>query len=670
MVEESAVEETCRSPHHSEPSPRSFGYGAAVVFATMTLIIVLLLLFDKSPRQRLRTEPFCCPDVVNRIFSGANLSIDPCRSIFGHTCYAYVAGSWEDDYRAGRTGLFYDSETPSAETDPVDGIPITEAGRAVAAYYRACVLSAGNASLGTTSARALLNVTAPPDHRFPHASSSGRPDRRSVAPRHHRTPFPRRSNLSRSFIETIKADALKVVNEYLSSNVSLQGVNDFAADVEKGKIEAAELYVKSLTDLTPDVTAAEWGEILRKFHVRNLENSTAFLQVTKATFADTLKPDKRLSAVASALVSASANLALDVFIAANGTDARSKTCRLRARELRPLLILDRIGNSPTGSQNAAIRTAYDLSARAVLAKARGGMTQDDFNELQAAFKEMTLLLPSEVVPGELAVPTMTSEYAHAELVTRAYLHAAWLHQTFSLGISQDSLDGFQKNHVTVDGGRVIVPTSVYTIISLGQVSDPVVLMPTMGVYLADALWDYVFATSWSAESNATLKGYRDCIERNSRSLIEWPSELLWLNVETSLEASKGADWDVLVDTAGTWKVTRGQLFYMTFVHYLLCRSPHSRYPTFGIDVDVFMSAFADFYRSFRCNTTVSKITGGHLLAPPLNDIHFVSHEYENAGVCRIGIHTVHASPGFECEQNLLGVNAITMQNVSSRAATR
>ncbi|KAH8039226.1 hypothetical protein HPB51_005472 [Rhipicephalus microplus] len=222
---------------------------------------------------------------------------------------------------------------------------------------------------------------------------------------------------------------------------------------------------------------------------------------------------------------------------------------------------------------------------------------------------MTLLLPPEVVQGELAVPTMTSEYAHAELVTRAYLRRAWLHQTFSLGISRETLDRFQENHVIVEGGRVVVPTAVYSIISLGHVSDPVVLMPTMGVYLADALWDYVFVTSWSPETNVTLTGYRDCIERNSRSLIEWPSELLWLSVETSLEASKGADWDALVDTAGTWNVTRGQLFYMTFVHYLLCHSSHSRYPTFGIDVDVFMSAFADFYRSFRCNTTVSKITG-------------------------------------------------------------
>ncbi|KAH6931772.1 hypothetical protein HPB50_000370 [Hyalomma asiaticum] len=592
MVEESVAEEPSHSFHHPEPSPRSFGYGAAVVLGTMMAIIVLLLLFDEPPQQRIKTEPFCCPDVVNRVFSGANLSIDPCRSIFGHTCYAYVA-TREDDYR----------EPPSPNTDPIDGVPITEAGRAVAAYYRACLLSTGNASPGTASARALLNVTDPP------SIASLTPQRLvalivelsllyglpsvfefkiggSVASRPYFNVSVAASltasGHSQTFIETLKEDALKAVNEYLSTNVSLREVNDFAGMVEKSRAEAAELYLESLTGLTSDVTAAQWGDILRKFHVRDLDNSTVFLQATKGAFADALKPDNRSRTLVSALVSASARLALDVSIEANGTDSRTQSCRQRAAKLRPLLIVDRIGNSPARSQNAAVRTAYHLIAGAVLNKARSGMTKDDIIKLQVALKDMTLLLPSEVVPGDLAVPTMTV---------------------------RDALDGFWKNHVTIDGGWVTVPALVYTVISLGDVTDPVVLMPTLGVYLADALWDFVFSTSWSAESNATLKGYRDCIEKNSRSLIEWPSELLWLSLETSLEASKGADWDALVDTAGTWNATRGQLFYMTFVHYLLCRTPHSRYQTFGIDVDVFMSAFEDFYRSFRCNTTVSKITG-------------------------------------------------------------
>ncbi|KAH7959463.1 hypothetical protein HPB49_011321 [Dermacentor silvarum] len=620
MVEESAVEDPSHTFNTPQPSQRSFACGAVVVFGTMMAIIVLLLLFDESPQQRIKTEPFCCLDVVNRVFSGANLSIDPCRSIFGHTCYAYVA-TRDDDYR----------EPPRPNTDPVDGIPITEAGRAVIAYYRACVLSTGNSSPGAASASALLDVTDPPviasltpqalvalivdlslqyglpsifEFKIGGAMGSRPYFNVSVA-----SPNALASKHSPTFVKTLKADALKVVNEYFLSKISTQEMNEFLEDIEKSRAEVAERYLGSLTDLTPNVTAGQWREILNKLRVSDLANATVFLQVTKEKFADSLKPEKRLHALVSALVSASVQLALSAFIEASSTDARTQACRHRAKELIPLLILDRIGNSPTRSQNAAIRTAYHMIAGAVRNKARVGMTKDDSKKLQETLKEMTVLLPSEVVPGDLAIPTMTSEYAHAELVTRAYLLSAWRHQTFTLGISQDALGGFQENHVTIGGGKVTIPTLVYPLITLGQVTDPVVLMPTVGVYLADALWDFVFTSTWSPESNATLTAYRECIEKNSRSLIEWPSDLLWLSVESSLEASKGVDWDTLVDTAGTWNTTRGQLFYMTFVHYLLCRTPHSRYPTFGIDVDVFMSAFEDFYRSFRCNTTVSKITG-------------------------------------------------------------
>ncbi|KAH8039225.1 hypothetical protein HPB51_005471 [Rhipicephalus microplus] len=159
-----------------------------------------------------------------------------------------------------------------------------------------------------------------PNDRFPHASSYGHPDGRSVAPvrtacrirvRHRRKHVfqtvlqrlgsditKRRSPGIKPLTRLhrgIKDDALKVVNEYLSSNVSLQEVNDFAADVEKGKIEVAELYVNSMMDLTPDVTAAEWGEILRKFHVTNLENATAFPASDKNNVCGHLKAGQKVT---------------------------------------------------------------------------------------------------------------------------------------------------------------------------------------------------------------------------------------------------------------------------------------------------------------------------------------------------------------------------------------
>ncbi|KAK8765334.1 hypothetical protein V5799_032059 [Amblyomma americanum] len=587
-------------------------------------IIVLLSIYEKSPQHRVETAHFCCPDVLNHILSGANLSIDPCRSIFGRTCYAYVS----------TPDVYIEPSIPS--TDPVDGVPITEAGRAIAAYYRACVMSPNEAdvSLGKISAKALVNVIDPPGTstltahslvavlvnlslefglpsviEFGISGGMGSAPYLSVSvPSLHDDPATSRTQSS---LETLKVSALEAVNEALSSKISMQEVDALTRDVGKAKTDWAEKHpFEFLGNITLEITAVQWKELMAKYNPNDGAGvSEVSFQLTKENFADLLKPKNQQQTLVSALVVASVKLALVLDIDANNSEARAQTCRSRAKELRTLIILDRIGNLHSGYHDDAIRNAYDIIADAVLRKVLSGMEKEDFSKLKEALKGMRVLLPSEIVPALLAIPTMTSEYAHAELMARAYVIKAQRHQAFVLSISNDSLDDFQKNHVTIDGGRVTVPTQVYTIVMFGSVTEPLLMMPTVGVYLADALWQFIFTSNWSTASNASLGTYRGCIEKNSRSLIEWPSQLLWLSVQSSLEATKDAQWDVAVDTAGTWNTTRGQLFYITFVHYLLCHAPHSKYPTFGTDVDVFMSAFEDFYRSFKCNATVSKITG-------------------------------------------------------------
>ncbi|KAK8774180.1 hypothetical protein V5799_011287 [Amblyomma americanum] len=263
----------------------------------------------------------------------------------------------------------------------------------------------------------------------------------------------------------------------------------------------------------------------------------------------------------------------------------------------------------SASQDVAYRRAYNITAGAVLRKSFGTNKTEGFHKVEKALREMRILLPSDIVPRDLLIPSMTSGYAHAELAIRAYMLRSQRHQTFALRLPEDSAKSFLKNHVTITGNVLVVPASVYTLISLSNVTDPLVLMATVGVYLADSVWQFVFAGNWSEASSARLRAYQSCIESNTRSLIEWPSELLWLSVQTSFEASRDRDWDAWVDTSGAKNLTRGQIFYMTFVKYLLCEALHSRYPTYGMDVDVFMSAFKDFYRSFRCSMTVSKTTG-------------------------------------------------------------
>ncbi|KAH7937477.1 hypothetical protein HPB49_012652 [Dermacentor silvarum] len=610
----------------TNPEPGGIGgfiFTAAAAIVAMVAIILLLSMYEKPSTRRSTSAPFCCPDVLRQLLSAANLTVDPCRSIFGYTCYAYVAT--RSDAR----------EPVRLNTDPLDGFPKTEAGRAIAAYYRACVLSLNkrDSAVGKPSASALVAVAHPA--RSASVTSQGvlelimnlslkyglpsvvefsvgaGPDLTRFLTISASSLSASNENHSPDRLKTMKTNALETLNSVLYSEVSVSDVDAFLRDLEKFNVGTTNNYtLYSMGDVSPEISLAQWKDLLSSAGITDSASIFSIpKEALKGMFSLVLKPERRQTAVVSALVVASVKLTSIVFIEANSREAKAKVCRSRAKELLPLWILDGVQLSQSPAQDVAVRKAHAIVADAVTRKAKSGMAGDDFSKLKETLKDVRVILPSEVVPADLTIPVMTSEYALAELVTRAYMLRARQYQRFTLAIPEDLLRDFLKNHATIRHNISAVPAVVYNLLSFSNVTDPLLLSSTVGVYLADSLWRFVFESKWSNASNEALNGYRSCIENGSRSLIEWPSKLLWLSVQTSVEISKDADWDAKVDTGVHWSVTRSRLFYVAFVHYLMCRSPNSKYATFGEDVDVFMSAFEDFYRAFSCNVEVSRISG-------------------------------------------------------------
>ncbi|KAL3250896.1 hypothetical protein MRX96_055312 [Rhipicephalus microplus] len=556
-----------------------------------------------------------------QLLRGANLSLDPCQSIFGYTCYAYVT------IRSDRP------QPVRLNTDPLKGFPKTEAGRAIAAYYRACILSPGNLSVARESASALVSVSNPPRTRavlplgvleliMDLSLKYGLPSviEFSVGAGPDLTRFltilassltDLSENYSQVLLKTMKTDALETVNGALSSALTISDVDAFLNNLEKFKVKTTQNYtLRSLSDISSEISIAQWKDVMSSVGLS--ENASIFSipkEELKGMFALVLNSERRVTTLISALVVASVKLALTVMINASSTNGKAEICRSRAKDLVSLWVLDGIQLSQSPAQDAAIREAYAIVANAVTRKVKSGMTGEDFYKLEETLKDVRVILPSEVVPADLTIPLMTSRYAIAELLTRAYLLQARRYQTYTLALPEGIVRYFLKDHATLDDNVIVVPTVMYSLMPLSGVTDTLLLASTVGVYLADSLWQFVFSSNWSQVSSETLNDYRSCIENSSLSLIEWPSKLLWLSFQTATDISKDADWDVEVDTGGRWHLTRGRLFYMSFVHYLMCRGPNSVYPTFGEDVDVFMSAFEDFYRSFSCNMAASKING-------------------------------------------------------------
>ncbi|KAK8785088.1 hypothetical protein V5799_008546 [Amblyomma americanum] len=236
----------------------------AVLGGALTLLVagffsvhMRLVYKNETTLEGMRADTFAEPEdsfdigsfknFTQDLYRAANLTIDPCRSFFDHTCYAFVSAT---DDRQQRVDL---------NTDPVDGSPKTEAGRAIAAYYHACVLSPGDTTaVGRASAGAIVKAI----NLSKNASVTslglltllidlslqyGLPStiEFSIGAGANLTPYlkvsPRLVNateyLSPDVLDALKKDALGTVNEALPSNVSLTDMDQFLSEVTESTAE-------------------------------------------------------------------------------------------------------------------------------------------------------------------------------------------------------------------------------------------------------------------------------------------------------------------------------------------------------------------------------------------------------------------------------------------------
>ncbi|KAH9381323.1 hypothetical protein HPB48_011751 [Haemaphysalis longicornis] len=512
----------------SKGVPSTFNYvGVSLcVFGAVILGTMLLFRHEESQVRLVKPRTFCCPDILRRLFATVNRSIDPCRSIFTHTC-----------------ALVAEQHSESLNTDPVEGFPITEAGRAVAAYYRACVTfnRTGKMTLGKASATALLKASRPPRADSLNSFTLlaliidmslkfGLPsvvefaldvdnDSTKYLNISLSAPDMFSGSSSAGLPVTFKADALAAINEALSLKISIQEFTEFFDNLTKQNMEIIDKYsADTFGNITPEVTATHWRELLSEANVP----SDAIIvsipkQVLQKKIGDILKRENLKWALVSVLLGSSLKLASAMVLEGNASVPRLLACQRRAKDLSPFLILDKIEYTSTRSHDESILAAYDIIASAVLRKATLGMQDGDVYKLKSLLTKMRVLLPSHIVPSGLSIPTMTKDYAHASLVTHAYMSRVRRHLMLNLSIPEDSLRDFKRKRVTITGNSITVPTSVYNAIPTTNVTEPLVLMPTVGVYLADALWNFVFTNEWTEATKAALQSYRKCLEKTSQA---------------------------------------------------------------------------------------------------------------------------------------------------------
>ncbi|KAK8774450.1 hypothetical protein V5799_011021 [Amblyomma americanum] len=595
----------------------------------MLIIVLLVFLFGKmSPIDGWAdrgSSDFCCPHVLEKVYGDVNFRRDPCESVLEYAC-ARRSRSAINERRFG------DSPNSAPASDSVSGKPTTNAaGRAIAAYYKACVASfSANESLGRLSARAVLDIaTAAPfmpavrllglvfelslRYGLPSLLDIQLKSSESALATYLIISFPSVAKIplikTSVAFQTVKVDALRTANEAMLSNLSLEDVDGFFVDSERAHAYEEEVNtVEALMNIATGITAAQWKDTIEKFTPLTRVSNTAGvpLRVLKRRIAEWIKPGKsQPSSVAMTVVGAAIHLASRLTPGVDKSEHKPDTfCDAATKELRPLWVLNAVGASSPQPLNNAIRAVYWELLRRVLRTVGFSMTKRDRDQLAEKLVKMHMLFPSDVVPAGVPIPVLSQDFAHAYMAARAYMFEARRHRTCTLGVSRDFIGELDGVIVCTTSETLTIPSHIYASLVAINTTEEVLLMPTIGVRLADVIWKAVLSGNWSRKTLTRLRVYEDCVASKIKATASMDAQLEtshWLSLDTSVRASReDDDWHSLVD--GSRNVTLSQLFYAMYVQHHFC----SGVPIGGsrnfveTALSALIGAYPDFASSFRC----------------------------------------------------------------------
>ncbi|KAH6927971.1 hypothetical protein HPB50_010066 [Hyalomma asiaticum] len=569
---------------------RSSAFFATVVLGGTVSIIILLCLFE-PPIRPITTPTFCCPHVLEEILLSTNLSVDPCHNAYEHTC----------SRRATSGTRYLESQASILSSDPVRGFPATRAGRAIAAYYRACLGTwMTNASVGQISAEAVLKYTKITSPMAPesllqlilelplkYSLPSVIDARVKTVPGEESSTilvlrFPATSRLSSVFdsqeLAEVKTDIVDTINDVLTSAVGVPDFDKFIQDHSGSQSREETSTVLSLLSLTTRVTTKEWVEVLSRLvnYDTLVGISGVPIRILNTTLDKFLDPAGQPQTTAVALISSSMHLASRIRTRARYSQERNSFCELHAQELRPLWIQDKIGHLSTPAQDIGIRSTYLTLVGVVLRKVGNMMTVEELEKLASTLNNVRLLLPSEVARQDDVMPSFDFTFAQAYLEGREYMFRTSVYRTRTLGIGVDFIADVEKQTTTSRGRTLTVPLIIYRMLQLTNNTDPLVAMPTLGVPLARAIWEMIFSVKWNNSFSESFSTRRECLVQSVKEGT-WlpspmrPSELSWLSLDTCAEACRSDHWSDRLEGIGPWNLTRAQVFYMIYVTYHHCK---------------------------------------------------------------------------------------------------
>ncbi|XP_065283228.1 uncharacterized protein [Dermacentor albipictus] len=291
------------------------------------------------------------------------------------------------------------------------------------------------------------------------------------------------------------------------------------------------------------------------------------------------------------------------FTLAERTDDMSlcgKLCDRMARQPQALWDISSATVLTSANLDTSVRMTFDTMTAAVASEASELFANyTDSGSIRELVRSVRLLLPNDIArPYTSILPNLTDSYLQNKFTIRSFLFKV------SVLDSARGLGGLRRLHTLNRftarvGGHVVVSPRVYPMLSVDKGSQTVVNAASLGVSLADSLWDAVFSRrEWSVPLLHRLDAHTSCLQRYVRTELEGRLSYPLLSVRSAVRAVSWPQWHARADD--DWKLSASQVFFMLFVlrHACLARDHADKEAT--LSRRPFMLRVSHFAAAFDC----------------------------------------------------------------------
>ncbi|KAH7936483.1 hypothetical protein HPB49_000035 [Dermacentor silvarum] len=634
-----AAQASCLASPETPRPPESVRLWLAFPFMPLALLvglIVLLIVALTAPVAILippRT-PACCHGELRLLSRLVNDTIQPCRDIFARVCATYGRKEMPGSLRDIRLG------EESARYKP-DG---SEAGKVINKHYQVCLGAMSRAeelapetvasivhfmgSEAFKTQKGMLRFVVEMSLRYSLETTVLflTSDLRDIWKQHVKT-YNKRPNATTSVAVVItrpivlqvngsvaplyarvQREALEAVNQALSTNVTSYDIETLVGNLTIVKDEAAlsASDMGALTSMVPSVLDTEWRALLENIAGTPLGKEVFHTSIAeiKHRLGVLLDTARQPTTIAFLLVDATSNLILSMLHSRFKKSIHERyfrRCTDEGQTLVPLLAVHRLSMIKSGEKRAEqFRSVFQKIAGIVADTAPRFAAPKDAESLKQYVNRFGIVLPVDIFRMNAPLPKLGDRYAWNYMSLQA---SGWTAERMPLPKSIPRLalkDAIQTKNLMVRDDTIFVSLGLYTAMNISDDYDPVVAYATVGMSLADALWNSVFKTRFSTETNLLFDVVNKCRNASGHFFPKIVFRYAELSFNVTLEAARSKQWFDEFQMGALMKASRCQVFFLLLLFHYYCPGRMWKQRMTGRESNYLLSNTDDYHTAFGC----------------------------------------------------------------------